>query len=243
MNIPVLRNVHEKNSVTARQIRELLDEKRVRLINVMGGAGCGKTSLLERILPGLRETLRCAVLEGDIATIYDAERIAALHIPVCQLQTEGACHLDAALVLDGLRELPLDELDLIFVENVGNLVCPAEFDIGEHSRLAVLSIMEGHDKPAKYPLLFTRASAVALAKCDLKAHADFDRRLAVERIRQFNPVAPVFDTGRNGPGDAQLLNWIIAQCGRSRRCDRPEPSLRELVGAGRIETSDDIFFG
>lgn len=242
MNIPVLRNVHEKNSVTARQVRELLDEKRVRLINMMGGAGCGKTSLLERILPGLRKALRCAVLEGDIATIYDAERIAALHIPVCQLQTEGACHLDAALVLDGLRELPLDELDLIFVENVGNLVCPAEFDIGEHERLAVLSIMEGHDKPAKYPLLFTRASAVALAKCDLKAYADFDRRLAVERIRQLNPVAPVFDTGRNGPGDAQLLNWVNARCGGSRRWRRPHASLRELVGSARVDEGD-IFFG
>jgi hydrogenase nickel incorporation protein HypB len=243
MNIPVLRNVHEKNSVKARQVREALDEHRIHMVNVMGGPGCGKTSLLERILPGLRRTLRCAVLEGDIATIYDAERIAALSIPVCQLQTEGACHLDAALVLDGLRELPLHDLDLVLVENVGNLVCPAEFDIGEHARLAVLSIMEGHDKPAKYPLLFTRASAVALAKCDLKAQADFDRGLAVERIRQLNRTVPIFDTGRNCPGDLMLSNWLTALCGRSRRRGRPETTLGELIGAGRMGDGDDIFFG
>ena len=243
MNIPVLRNVHEKNSVTARQIRELLDEQHVRMVNVMGGAGCGKTSLLERILPSLRRTLRCAVLEGDIATVYDAERIAALSIPVCQLQMEGACHLDAALVLDGLRELPLEEVDAVFVENVGNLVCPAEFDIGEHARLAVLSIMEGHDKPAKYPLLFTRASAVALAKCDLAAHADFDRGLAVARIRQLNRAVPIFDTGRNCSGDGELVRWLLLQCDRRLRRPQPNTNLRELIGAGRLGDGDDIFFG
>jgi hydrogenase nickel incorporation protein HypB len=199
--------VHEKNSVTADEIRSLLDKHRVRMINVMGGAGCGKTCLLERVLPAL-SPIRCAVLEGDIATVYDAERIAELQVPVCQLQTEGACHLDAALVLDGLRALPLADLDLVFVENVGNLVCPAEFDIGEHERLAVLSIMEGHDKPAKYPLLFTRATAVALSKCDLQDRADFDWTLAVERIRQLNRDAPIFVTGRNCAGDRELLDWI-----------------------------------
>jgi hydrogenase nickel incorporation protein HypB len=126
---------------------------------------------------------------------------------------------------------------------VGNLVCPAEFDIGEHARLAVLSIMEGHDKPAKYPLLFTRASAVALAKCDLKDRADFDRSLAVRRIRQLNRTAPIFDTGRGCPGDRELVRWLLGICGRNHRRPPVQTSLRELIGAGRLDEGDGIFFG
>jgi hydrogenase nickel incorporation protein HypB len=214
MEIAVLRNVLEHNEATADDVRRLLAEKRVTMINVMGGAGCGKTTLLERLIPRMAPALKCAVLEGDITTIRDAERIAALGVPVAQLQTEGSCHLDAWLVHDGLRALPLDDVDVVFVENVGNLVCPAEFDIGEHSRLAVLSVMEGDDKPAKYPLLFSRACAVAISKNDLIGHTDFNLRQAAQDIHRVNADVPLYITGKGCPGDDELLAWIKGEYGR-----------------------------
>jgi hydrogenase nickel incorporation protein HypB len=209
MDITVLRNVQEHNNSTADDVRKLLAAKRVCMINMMGGAGCGKTTLLQRLFPRLTTNLRCAVLEGDITTVYDAERIAKLGVPVVQLQTGGSCHLDAWLVHDGLQILPLDEIDLVFVENVGNLVCPAEFDIGEHARLAVLSVMEGDDKPAKYPLLFSRATQVVLTKCDLMDYADFDVGRAARAIRVVNRNAPIIETGVGLAGDDRLAHWII----------------------------------
>jgi len=208
MEIPVLRQVLAANDATADDTRRLLAAHNVAMINIMGGAGCGKTSLLERILPRLGTRLRCAVLEGDITTTRDAERIARLGVPVVQLQTDGCCHLDAWLVHAGLRKLPLDALDLVLVENVGNLVCPAEFDIGEHARLAVLSLMEGDDKPAKYPLLFSRASAVAFSKCDLAAHARFDMALARRDIFRVNAEVPMIEAGFDLPGDDEVAVWI-----------------------------------
>ncbi len=215
MKIEVLRNVQEHNDATAEDIRKLLAEKKVCMINMMAGAGAGKTTLLERLLPRLMPDLKCAVLEGDITTIRDAERIAGLNVPVAQLQTEGSCHLDAWLVFDGLKKMPLDELDMVFVENVGNLVCPAEFDIGEHSRLAVLSLMEGDDKPAKYPLLFTQACAVAFSKCDLAPYANFNMEKAIEDIRKVNKDAPTFETGTGCKGDDELLEWIKSEYKRT----------------------------
>ena len=137
MEIRVLRRLEEKNQANADEIRTLLDQHDVRLLNIMGGPGCGKTTLLEHLLPRLSERFRAAVLEGDLFTTRDAERIAALSAPVIQLETQGSCHLDAALVRRGLGELPLSDLDFVFVENVGNLVCPASFDLGETARLAV----------------------------------------------------------------------------------------------------------
>ncbi|HRX85343.1 MAG TPA: hydrogenase nickel incorporation protein HypB [Phycisphaerae bacterium] len=208
MKIEVLRQVQAANDATADDTRRLLAERGICMLNVMGGAGCGKTALLERLLPQLTPDLRCAVLEGDLATAQDAERIARLGVPVVQLQTDGCCHLDAWLVFAGLNKLPLDQLDLVIVENVGNLVCPAEFDIGEHARLAVLSLMEGDDKPSKYPLLFSRATAVALSKCDLSAYAEFDLPRASRDITQVNADVPIFRTGRDQPGDGSLLTWI-----------------------------------
>ena len=211
MDIKVLRRVQERNDATAADTRRLLGQRRIALFNIMGGAGCGKTALLERLLPPLRDRLRCAVLEGDIATTQDAERIAPLHVPVAQLQTDGSCHLDAALVYAGLKSLPLDALDVVFVENVGNLVCPAEFDIGEHCRLAVLSVMEGDDKPSKYPAMFSRAHAVVLSKCDLLPHTNFRLDRAERDIRKVNESAAIFQTGPGRPDDDRLRDWLIAQ--------------------------------
>jgi hydrogenase nickel incorporation protein HypB len=174
----------------------------------MGAPGCGKTTLLEHMLPRLAERFRCAVLEGDLYTTRDAERIAALGAPVIQLETQGSCHLDAALVLRGLNELQLSDLDFVFVENVGNLVCPANFDLGETARLTVLSVTEGHDKPSKYPLLFSRADAVVFSKTDLLEHTNFDTAAAEADIRIFNTEAPLFMFNhREGLSD-QFATWL-----------------------------------
>ncbi len=217
MDIKVLRNMQEHNDATADDIRKLLAAQRVYMVNIMGGAGCGKTTLLERLIPHLASKLKCAVLEGDITTIHDAERIANLGVPVVQLQTEGSCHLDAWLVHDGLKTFPLDEIDLVFVENVGNLVCPAEFDIGEHARMAVLSVMEGDDKPAKYPLLFSRATNVVLTKCDLICHTNFDVAKAVQAIRVVNQATEIIETGPGLDGDDRLVQWLSVMHQETRR--------------------------
>lgn len=157
------------------------------MVNLIGSPGSGKTMLLERTLTGL--DLKCAVIEGDVATDRDAQRIRATGTPSVQINTNGGCHLEANWVADTLEQLPLDELDLIFVENVGNLVCPAEFDIGEDCKVAVSSLPEGSDKPLKYPLLFSEAGAVVLTKIDLKPYVDFDETLYWDDVTRLNPKA------------------------------------------------------
>ena len=171
----------------AQKIRDLLAEKGILMVNLIGSPGSGKTMLLERTLTGL--DLRCAVIEGDVATDRDAQRIRATGTPSVQINTNGGCHLEANWVDGTLEQLPLDELDLIFVENVGNLVCPAEFDIGEDCKVAVSSLPEGSDKPLKYPLLFSEAAAVVLTKIDLKPYVDFDEALYWDDVTRLNPKA------------------------------------------------------
>lgn len=210
MNIEVLRDIQEMNAVDADQIRAMLRAHGIRMINLMGGDGCGKTRLLERLLPKLAIDLRCAVLEGDITTTLDAERIAKINVRVVQLQTGGCCHLEPSLIRGGLNKLPLDDLDLVFVENVGNLVCPAEFDIGEHTRMAMLSVTEGHDKPAKYPLLFSRADAVIISKMDLIHHTNFDFDQCTRNIRAINVDAMLFQDCANWEFDAAFIEWLLA---------------------------------
>ena len=162
MNVRILRNILEANDQIASRIREQLIAKHITAINLISSPGAGKTTLLERTIPLLNGCHRVAVLEGDIATTRDAERIDKLGVPVVQLLTGGACHLEAPLVQRGLDELNLDEIDLLFIENVGNIACPAEFDLGETAKVGILSVTEGHDKPAKYPLLFHEIGALVL---------------------------------------------------------------------------------
>jgi len=210
MEIRVLRRLEDRNQASADEISAVLKKHEIRLINIMGGPGCGKTTLLEHLLPKLVDRFRCAVLEGDLYTTRDAERIAALQAPVVQLETQGSCHLDAALVLRGLKELPLDDLNVVFVENVGNLVCPANFDLGETARIAVMSVTEGHEKPSKYPLVFSRAHAVVISKIDLLEHTNFDVAAAESDIRVVNADAPIFKFSHRDDVPQPLIDWIVS---------------------------------
>ncbi len=171
----------------AQKIRGEMRKRGILLLNLIGSPGSGKTTLLERTLVGL--DLRCAVIEGDVATDRDARRIQAAGAPCVQINTNGGCHLEANTIDGTLARLPLDDLDVIFVENVGNLVCPAEFDLGEDYKVAVSSLPEGSDKPLKYPLLFSEAGAVVLTKIDLKPYIDFDEALYWDDATRLNPRA------------------------------------------------------
>lgn len=210
MRIDVVRkSLLTDNERAAAMNRALLNEAGVLAINVLGGAGCGKTTLLEWIIPRLSGGLSVAVLEGDIATTRDAERIATLGVPVVQLLTEGACHLTATLVYHGLDRLELDGLDLLFIENVGNPICPSNFDLGEHGRLAVLSVTEGDDKPYKYPYLFKTADRVVISKLDLLPHCDFDLERAMAGIHALGPEKPIDKVGRDNTGSIEpLITWF-----------------------------------
>ena len=211
--IRVYQDLMGANEKWAAENRALLAAHGVAMINLIGGPGCGKTTLLEHAGARLKaQRERFAVLEGDIATTRDAERIAALDVPTSQLLSGGACHLEAKLVHHALADLPLGELDWVFVENVGNMVCPAEFDIGEHAKIAVLSVTEGEDKPLKYPLLFQEAEAVVLTKVDLLPHVPFDVQACRDNIRQVNAKLPVFEVAAlrdEGLGD--WLQWLTGQ--------------------------------
>ena len=209
MNIKILRHILEANDQVAGQNREQFRVKKITALNLISSPGAGKTSLLERTIPALKERYRTAVLEGDIASTRDGERIEKLGVPVVQLLTGGACHLEAPLVQRGLGELTLDALDLVWIENVGNIACPAEFDLGETAKIGVLSVTEGHDKPAKYPLLFHEVSALVLNKVDLLPYTDFDFGRFESDFRKLNGSAPVFSLScKTGQGFAEWVHWL-----------------------------------
>lgn len=208
MNVKILRNIMESNDAIAAKNRARLAERKIATLNLIGGAGAGKTTLLEKTIPAL-SGYRVAVIEGDIAGAHDAERIAKLGVPAIQLNTGGACHLEAALVERGLGELDLAKTDLLFIENVGNIACPAEFDLGENAKVAVLSVAEGHDKAAKYPLLFHEAAALLITKVDLLPHVGFDMEVFLADFRKLNANAPVFRvSARTGEGMGEWVHWV-----------------------------------
>lgn len=207
--IKIYSDLMGENQLWAGKIRELLQKKGITMWNFIGSPGSGKTTLLETMSTTLADPVRFAVLEGDIATTKDAERMAKKNIPVFQLHTSGACHLEAKLVYHALNDLPLESLDMIIVENVGNLVCPAEFDIGENGKIAILSVTEGEEKPLKYPLLFTEAQAVVLTKIDLLPHIPFQMKLCLDSIQKLNGRIPIFQlSAYKGVGIEEWNTWL-----------------------------------
>ncbi|MBN1270520.1 MAG: hydrogenase nickel incorporation protein HypB [Kiritimatiellae bacterium] len=210
--IKVYKDLMGANEEWARKTRDLLAEKKLAMLNLIGSPGSGKTTLLERMAGPLGEKLRFAVLEGDVETTYDAERLDKLGVPTSQLLTSGACHLEAKLVHHALRDLPLDELDLVIVENVGNMVCPAEFDIGEHAKVAVVSVTEGEDKPEKYPLLFREAKAVVLTKTDLLPHVPVNIEAFKGHLSRVNAAVPLFQVSAlSNEGMSEWIEWVVNQ--------------------------------
>lgn len=209
MQIPVVRNVLEANDKMAAQVRRDLTGRGILALNLISSPGAGKTTLLERTLRDLGPEFRMAVIEGDLQTDNDARRVAATGAQAVQINTEGGCHLNSNLVLSALEALDLDGLDILFIENVGNLVCPVEFDCGEDAKVAILSVAEGDDKPEKYPLLFNLAKAMVLNKVDLLPHVDFDVARAVAHARRLNGDLAVFEVScRDGTGLDSWYDWL-----------------------------------
>ena len=212
MEIKVLHQVMDWNEDVSEEVKGTLAEHHICMVNVMGSPGAGKTSMITTLIGKLRDTFRVGVIEGDIAGQVDAERIASLGVPAVQLNTDGACHIEAMSIQHILPELPLEDLDVIFVENIGNLVCPAEFRIGESLRITILSIPEGDDKVEKYPLMFTDTDCLALNKYDMLPYFDFDEERVLANYGTVNPGAPLFRiSSRTGDGIEELAGFISEQ--------------------------------
>jgi hydrogenase nickel incorporation protein HypB len=211
VKVRVVEDALDANNTIARANRDDFDRHGVTVVNLMSAPGAGKTTLLERALRGL--SVRAGVLEGDVQGSLDADRLAGLHVPVVQLNTGngfgGECHLDANMVRSALPTLPLEEIDLLIVENVGNLVCPAEFRIGEDVRIMVSSVAEGEDKPLKYPLMFRACELVVINKLDLLPHVDFDMERYLYHLDAVHPgVETIQLSARTGEGVEEFRSWL-----------------------------------
>jgi hydrogenase nickel incorporation protein HypB len=210
--VRVVEGVLDANDTIAQANRADFDRAGVTVVNLMSAPGAGKTTLLERVLGGLG--VRAGVLEGDVQGSLDADRLAALHVPVTQLNTDpgfgGECHLDANMVRSALGDMPLADIDLLVVENVGNLVCPAEFRIGEDARVMVSSVTEGEDKPLKYPLMFRQCDLVLVNKIDLLEHLDYDLDLFLHHLDAVHPRVPrMLVSARTGEGVGAWRDWLL----------------------------------
>jgi hydrogenase nickel incorporation protein HypB len=212
MKVKVVTRILEANDRIAEENRRRFREAGVYVLNLMGAPGAGKTTLLERTIRALKDSLKIGVIEGDIAGTDDAERISNTGVPVVQINTGGACHLDANMINEVLDDVPLKDLDVLIIENVGNLVCPAEFKVGEAVKVMLLSVTEGHDKPLKYPLMFRESSVMILNKIDLLSHLDVD----IEKIKRdalsLNPSMKIFEvSGKTGEGIRPWTEWLKGQ--------------------------------
>ncbi|MFH1931730.1 MAG: hydrogenase nickel incorporation protein HypB [Pseudomonadota bacterium] len=217
MKISVIKNILEANDRIAQENRAIFDEKGLMVINLMSSPGAGKTCLLEKTIDALKDDLRIGVIEGDVQSSQDAERIAKSGIPVVQINTGGACHLDGNMIRDTFQEFNFDALDLLVVENVGNLVCPAEFKVGEDFKAMILSVTEGDDKPSKYPLMFHESKVLLINKIDLLPYVD----CSIEKIRKealkINPNMTIFEIScKTGEGLETWYTWLKQET-KSRR--------------------------
>ena len=209
MKISVVKNILAANDRIAQENRAIFDEKNLLVFNLMSSPGAGKTSLLEKTIGALKDQMNMGVIEGDIQSSQDAERIAEKGVPVVQINTGGACHLDGNMIRDTFHEFDFDAMDLLVVENVGNLVCPAEFKVGEDFKVMILSVTEGEDKPAKYPLMFHESKALLINKIDLLPYVD----CSVERIREeslkVNPDLVIFEVScKTEEGLDAWYDWL-----------------------------------
>jgi hydrogenase nickel incorporation protein HypB len=212
--VRVVEDALDANNTIAHANRADFDRASVRVVNLMSAPGAGKTTLLERVLADGLDGVRPGVLEGDVQGSLDADRLSVLHVPVTQINTDpgfgGECHLDANMVRSALPSVPLDDIDLLVIENVGNLVCPAEFRVGEDARAMVCSVTEGEDKPLKYPLMFRTSELVVVNKVDLLPHLDFDLDRFFENLDAVNPdVARMVVSARTGEGVGAFRDWLL----------------------------------
>lgn len=221
IKVPVVRNILEVNERLAATNRRRFDDAGILALNLMSSPGAGKTSLLERTIEALSGRYGLAVIEGDIQSSCDAERIHGKGAQAVQINTDGACHLDGNMIQTALDALALDDVDLLVVENVGNLVCPAEFNLGEHYKVMILSVAEGDDKPLKYPLMFRQSAVLLINKIDLLPYVDCDVAKIRERARQLNPDQEVFEVScRTGEGLEAWFAWLEARIRETKAADR-----------------------
>ena len=212
MEIKVMKNILDKNQNKADEVRNFVSSKKVLMINIISSPGAGKTTLLERTCEKLSSIFRIGVIEGDITTDRDARRLQKYNIPIVVINTGGGCHLDSYSISRVLDTFDLDNLNMLFIENVGNLVCPSHFDLGESFKLAVVSTTEGDDKPAKYPMLFREAKAVILNKTDLLPYTNFNKGSFRKDLQKINPLVPLFEVScTKGDGLEQWFSWISSQ--------------------------------
>ena len=230
--LPLVRPLLERNDVEARHNRAHFDAHGVLAVNLMSAPGSGKTLLLEATVRTLREQLPCAVIEGDLETDNDAARIRRHGVPAVQITTGSACHLDAHMVHEALHELPLDGLSLVFIENVGNLVCPASFALGAHRDVVLVSVTEGDDKPAKYPVMFRQADLVLVTKGDLLGVVDdFDAAKIERQVRELGNPAPVLTlSARTGAGLPGWLDWLREEAALRRSATDPAVAASGTAG-------------
>jgi len=209
IKVPVVRNILQANDRLAEANRRRFEDAGIFVFNLMSSPGAGKTSLLERTIEGLADRIRMAVIEGDLQSSYDAERIQRKGVQAVQINTDGGCHLDGNMIQIALESLDLQALDLLIIENVGNLVCPAEFNLGEDEKVMILSVTEGDDKPSKYPLMFQLSAVLLVNKIDLLPYLDCDVAKIRERARQLNGRQEIFEIScRTGEGLPAWLSWL-----------------------------------
>ena len=207
--IPVVEEILGANDDVAARNRALLDARGVHCVNVMASPGAGKTTLITRTALALRERLRVGVIEGDVASNVDTDKVRALGLPAVQINTGGGCHLDASQVRAALDQLPLGEMDLLFIENVGNLICPVGFDLGEHTRLAIASVPEGDDKPHKYPGIYSAVDVLVVTKADLLPYVPFNMDEFRRLVRSLNPNIAIFEVSCiTGAGMDEWIEWL-----------------------------------
>lgn len=212
MEIRIMKNILDRNQNKAEEVRNLLNNKKVMMVNIISSPGAGKTTLLERTCEALIPKVRIGVIEGDVTTDRDAQRLKKHDIPIVAINTEGGCHLDSHSISKALEHFDLDALDLLFVENVGNLICPSQFDLGETFKLAVVSTTEGDDKPAKYPMLFSEARAVILNKTDLIPYTNFSIDSFLADMTAINPGITILKVSAvKGEGLQSWLDWLTKQ--------------------------------